>query len=400
MLKIANIRTILTAPEGVDLLAVKVETSEPGLYGIGCATFTQRNLAVACVVEQFLRPLLLGRDPQYISDIWHTVAGSSYWRGGPVLNSALSGVDMALWDIKGKLAGMPLYQLWGGKRRAGVTAYTHVRGRSAEEVVQKAREKLRQGYRFLRCHTDEAEESCGAELYKPQDAPAGAYFSPNKYQCAQINMFKLLREEFGWDVSLCHDVHERLTPTEALGFAREMEPFHLAFLEDILAPEQSEWLERIRKQCVTPIAMGELFNDPKDWLTLVTQRRIDYIRCHISQLGGITPALKLIPVCDAFGVRTAWHGPCDITPVGHAVNIHLDFAAPNFGIQEWMKEPGERLREVFPGTPWCKDGFLYVTDSPGTGVDIDEEAAARYPCSHSLPAWTLKRRPDGTAVWP
>lgn len=396
---ITNVKAVLTAPEGVNLVAVKVETSEPGLYGVGCATFTQRYLAVATVIEEYLKPLLIGKDPLRTEDLWQSLMGSSYWRNGPVLNNALSGVDIALWDIKGKLANMPLYQLLGGKCREGALAYTHVRGSSIERVLEIAQQKLEDGYLNLRCHTDEFREPY-CEMNKPLGASDGAYYDPKVYMRATLDMFEQLRQHFGWDIGLCHDVHERLFPNDAANFAKEMEKIKLVFLEDPLPPEQVGWFEVLRQQTTIPIAVGELFNNPNEWINLISRRLIDYIRLHITQIGGITPARKVIALCDTFGVRTAWHGPSDITPIGHAVNIHLDLASPNFGIQEWLKDLEEPSLEVFPGAPYRKKGFLYVNENPGIGVDIDEKAAAKYPCVNTLPKWTMTRLPDGTSVRP
>lgn len=406
---IRDVRTICCAPEGINLVTVKIETSEPGLYGVGCATFAHRYLAVVTAVEEYLKPFLIGKDVSYIEDIWQTAMGMSYWRNGPVLNNALSGVDMALWDIKGKMAGMPLYQLFGGKCREAVPCYTHAEGDTVEDTVEKVGFLKERGYRYVRAQTG---GYGGSEMiHQPPDgALSGAYYDPKVYMRKTVRLFEKLRDTFGEELELCHDVHERLAPADAVGFAKQMEPFHLFFLEDILPPEQVGWFERIRSQTVTPLAMGELFNNPNEWLDLIKNRSIDYIRVHLSQIGGITPARKLIALCDAFGVRTAWHGPVDLTPVGHAVNAHLDLSSPNFGIQEWSdsicgffasRNP-EALMEIFPGMPEVRQGYIYVNDKPGIGVDIHEEAAKKYPCSSGIVTWgwMLPKLPDGTSVRP
>lgn len=406
---IRDIRVICCAPEGINLVTVKIETSEPGLYGVGCATFAHRHLAVVTAIEKYLKPYLIGRDVSCIEDIWQSAMGMSYWRNGPVLNNALSGIDMALWDIKGKMAGMPLYQLFGGKCREAVPCYTHAEGNTIEEAVERATFLRDRGYHYIRV---QAGGYGGNEMcYKPPTGAAdGAYYDPRVYMRKTLKLFERLRQELGDEIELCHDVHERLAPVDAVGFAKQMESFHLFFLEDILPPEQVGWFEQIRNQTTTPLATGELFNNPNEWLDLIKNRRIDYIRVHLSQIGGITPARKLIALCDAFGIRTAWHGPVDLTPVGHAVNAHLDISTPNFGIQEWSdsicgffadRNP-EALEEIFPGMPTVKQGYLYLNDKPGIGVDIDEKAAEKYPCSTEVVTWNwmLPRLPDGTAVRP
>jgi len=395
---IRDVRTILTAPEGIGLVVVKIETSEPGLYGLGCATFTQRCLAVKSAVDDYMKPFLLGKDPQRIEDIWQSAMVSAYWRNGPVLSNAVSGVDMALWDIKGKLAGLPLYQLLGGKCREAAAVYRHADGRDRQEVLEHVMALREQGYRTIRCQIG-GYGGRGHTLHTPEQPLPGAYFDPAAYAHSVVRLFEFLSTHLGPELELLHDTHERLSPIDAVRLAKDLEPFRLFFLEDVLPPEQIDWFRMLRGQCATPIAMGELFNNPREWLPLIQERLIDFIRVHISQIGGITPARKLAILCEAFGVRTAWHGPGDVSPVGHAANVHLDVASHNFGIQEWSGL-SERLQEVFPGCPQVRDGFVYPNDAPGLGIDLDEKQAARYPCDNRLPQWTLARLPDGTSVRP
>ena len=368
MVTIKDIYPICTAPEGIPLVIVKVVTSEPGLYGIGCATYTQRWMTVAHAVTNYMKPLLVGKDVTRIEDIWQMSMVSAYWRNGPVLNNAISGVDEALWDIKGKMAGMPVYDLLGGKVREAARVYRHADGRTLEEALESMR---------------------------PEGACEGAYYDPLGYQLSVTKLFDYIRNRFGFNVELCHDVHEHLDPIEAVRLAKELEPYRLFFYEDSLAPEQVEWFEIMRKQTHTPIAMGELFNNPREFTPLIANKLIDFIRCHVSQIGGITPAKKLANFCEAFSVRTAWHGPGDTSPVGHAADIHLDVSSWNFGIQEWAGFKQASL-DVFPGCPELKKGYVYPNDKPGLGIDIDEELAKKFPCSEKLPTWTNCRRPDGT----
>lgn len=395
---IRDIRVILTAPAGINLVVVKVETSEPGLYGLGCATFTQRFLSVKSAVEDYLKPFLVGKDVDNIEDIWHTCMVNSYWRNGPVLNNAISGVDMALWDIKGKRAGMPVYQLLGGKCREGVAVYRHADGRDVNEVEDNVRKFMEEGYRYIRCQMG----GYGGRIEKlasPENAPPGAYYDPDAYAMSVPKLFDHIRSKVGFEVELLHDVHERLQPIEAVRLVKNLEPYRLFFLEDALSPEQISWFEAIRNQCAVPLAMGELFVHPAEWMPLISNRLIDFIRVHISAIGGITPARKLAALCEAFGIRTAWHGPGDVSPVGHAANVHLDTCCRNFGVQEWtpISEP---LAEVFPGSPEVRNGYVYPNDKPGLGIDIDEEKAAKYPCENRVIKWTVARTPDGTSVTP
>jgi len=323
---ITNVRTILTAPETIPLVVVKIETSEPGLYGLGCATFTQRYLAVVTAVEQYLAPYLIGKDVANIEDIWQTCQVNAYWRNGPITNNALSGVDMALWDIKGKVAGMPVYDLLGGKARTAAAVYRHADGKSLTEVEDNVRKYMEQGLLYVRCQWGGYGGRID-QLKLPDNAPEGTYFDPLGYTRNTVKLFEHIRSSVGDEIELVHDVHERLAPIEAIRLSKNLEPYRLFFLEDALSPEAVDWFHIMRQQSSTPIAMGELFTHPQEWLPLIQNRLIDFIRCHISTIGGITPAKKLAHLCEAFGIRTAWHGPGDVSPIGHAANLHIDLSS-------------------------------------------------------------------------
>ncbi len=412
--KIKDIRTICTAPEGINLVTVKVETNQPGLYGLGCATFAYRHLTVQHLIENYLKPLLVGRDAENISELWQLMHQNGYWRNGPIENNAISGIDMALWDIKGKLAGMPLYQLFGGKVREGISVYRHVDGKDIEEICENIQRFQEMGITHLRCQCG----GYGGETYgcTPKSAPMGAhpgvYLDSRKYMRDTVKLFEQIRNRIGYDMELVHDVHERIAPIEAVKLAKELEAFDLFFLEDPVPLEQIEWLKVLREQTSIPIAQGELFNNACEWKTLITERYIDYIRVHLSQIGGITPARKLQIFAEQFGVRTAWHGPGDMSPVAHAANIHIDLAAQNFGVQEWsgieppnfviqdLKGPKGALLDVFPGLPEFKNGYVYANDKPGLGVDIDEDEAKKYPCENTVTTWTQTRLRDGALQTP
>ncbi len=410
-LRITDIRTILTAPNRIRLVVVKVLTSEPGLYGVGCATFTQRPLAVQTAVEQYLKPFLIGRNVAEIEDIWQSSYVSSYWRNGPVLFNAMSGVDMALWDILGKRAGLPVYQLLGGKCRFAAALYAHTSGRDFQEVEANARKAMEKGYRHVRVQVAVP----GQETYAagPHAGPAEGEATPSPTNPKAIwdstpyvrlipKMFEYLRAKLGDEVELLHDVHERVSPSQAVLLCKELEKYHPFFVEDPLPPEENDHFRLIRQQCATPIAMGELFNTQHEYVPLISNRLIDYIRIHISQIGGLSMARKVAALAEFFGVKTAWHGPGDVSPVGHAAGLHLELASYNFGIHEEYVFPPE-TREVFPGCPETKKGYLYANEAPGFGIDVNEKLAARFP----LPAgptfdhsWGQTRRPDGTIIRP
>ncbi|MEJ2708767.1 MAG: enolase C-terminal domain-like protein [Anaerolineales bacterium] len=397
-IRVQDVRTILTQPGHSRLVIVKVLTTEPGLYGLGCATFTQRIYAVQSAIEKHLKPFLIGREVDRIEEIWQMAMVHGYWRNGPVLNNAISGVDQALWDIKGKRAGMPVYQLLGGKTRQAAAVYVHADGQDPLEVEDSVRKFMADGYRFVRIQMG-GYGGKNIDQPKPENAPKGNYYDPRAYSRTMLHMIEHVRGQLGEKVELIHDIHERLRPIEAVQFAKDVEPYKLFFLEDALAPEDIGWFKTIRQQSATPLAMGELFNNPHEWQQLISERLIDFIRMHISQIGGITPARNAAIFANLYGVRTAWHGPSDTSPVGHTANLHLDLWAPNFGIQEWYC-PSELEYEMFPGLPFVRDGYLYANDQPGLGIDIDERLASKYPCQDIVEAWTQTRHPDGTPVRP
>lgn len=406
-LKITKVRAILTAPARIRLCVVKVETSEPGLYGLGCATFTQRIRTVQTAVNDYLAPFLIGKDPDNIEDIWQSMFQSSYWRNGPVLMNGLSGVDAALWDIKAKRAGMPLHQLLGGKCRVAVPVYRHASGPTPESVAIQVRQFMAEGAKHVRIQVGVpgqatygagAGQASTASKLPTQGHFAGDVFEPAAYRRSVPKLFKYIREQVGDEVELLHDLHERLPPIDAIGLCKELEPYRPFFLEDPFAPEDVGYFKVLRQQCAAPIAMGELFNNPNEWVELVTSRLIDFIRCHLSQVGGITAARKIAALCEFFRVRTAWHGPGDTSPVGHAAHVHMDLATSNFGIQESIVF-NDALKEVFPGCPELKEGMLWCNEKPGLGIDLNEELAAKYPIRDDPPfdfSWGRLRDRDGT----
>jgi mannonate dehydratase len=395
---IKEVKVITTQPSYSRLIVVKIITSEPGLYGLGCATFTQRWRAVVAALEGHIIPFVLGRDVTRIEEMFRMMMVSGYWRNGGILGNAISGIDMALWDIKGKMANMPVYQLLGGKCREGAAVYTHADGRTPEEVEDNVRAFMQDGYHYIRIQMG-GYGGKGDALLSPEGSPPGAYYDDRAYTRNMLKMMEHIRSTVGDGVELLHDVHERLRPVDAVKFAKDVEQFNLFFLEDLLAPEDVAYFRNVRQVCATPIAMGELFNNPLEWNPLISNRLIDFLRMHISQMGGITPARDAALYGNAFAVRTAWHGPEDVSPIGHAANLHLDLWLPNFGIQEWSRLDHLHY-DMFPGTPEVRKGYMYPNDKPGLGIDIDEKLAAQYPCTDTVEGWTQTRLPDGTPARP
>ncbi len=413
--RIRDIKTILTAPNRIRLVVVKVETTEPGLVGWGCATFTQRALVVQTAIQDYLRPFLIGRDVDEIEDIWQSTYVSWYWRNGPVLFNAMSGVDIALWDIKGKRAGMPLYQLLGGKVRQGADCYFHASGSSFSEVEESARAGMERGFRHVRVQVSTpGYASYGARSTAPPSGPGAqsdvvgptnprAIWEPAPYVRMLPKFFEYLRSKLGDEVELLHDVHERVTLNQGVNLCKSLEPYRLFFLEDPFPPEDNEHFRLLRQQTSIPIAMGELFNTQHEYVPLIKDRLIDFIRIHISQIGGLSPARKVAALSEFFGVRTAWHGPGDASPVAHAAQLALELASYNFGVHEGSGFPKE-TQEVFAGSPEVKNGYMLAHETPGLGIEVDEKLAAKFPFPDGPPnfdySWGTTRRKDGTVIRP
>jgi mannonate dehydratase len=404
-LTIRDVRTLTTgAGSDYQWVFLKVITSEPGLYGLGSASNIGQALTVATAVEKYFAPFWIGKDPDRIEDLWQSTNVHSYWRNSTVLNNALSGLDMALWDIKGKRAGMPVHDLLGGKARDAVPLYAHADGRDMAEVEENVRQYMEQGYRHVRAQMG----GYGGGGFIPPgqgSRPARGYtgqaFDEDFYVDTVPQLFAHLRSKLGGQVKLLHDVHEHLSATSAVELARRLEPYHMFYVEDILPPEHIAHYRQIRRICSTPMAIGELFTNPQEWAPLISERSIDFIRCRLSQIGGITPAKKIAGLCETFGVRTAWQEGGDNDPVNQLASYHVDLSISSFGIQEENHFP-DLVHEMLPGTAQLKGGYLYGSGAPGLGIDINETLAAKYPLKWAPQEmnWTLVRGTDGSIVKP
>ncbi|WP_308164432.1 enolase C-terminal domain-like protein [Agromyces sp. ISL-38] len=380
--RITGVRAIVTAPEGIPLVVVRVDTNVPGLFGLGCATLTQRWHAVVAFVEEHLARLVIGRYPGDIEDLVRLARFSGYWREGPVTNNAISGLDMALWDIAGKRAGRPVYELLGGRVRAAADTYLHASGSTMEQTIERAHELVAQGFTNVRLQTGQrgigTYGSAPSGLSARASAPYPRGWSVDEYLAQTPRLFERARAELGDEVGLLHDVHSRLSPKQAVTLARSLEAYRLFFLEDVIAPEHWDRLPEVRAASPVPIAVGELTTSVTDAARLISGGGVDLIRSHISAIGGLTPARKLAILAEFFGVRTAWHAPGDTSPIAAAANVALDVTTAAFGIQEGHVF-SDQVREVFPGTIEIVDGWMTPNAAPGWGIDLDEKAAANFP---------------------
>ncbi|KTE27997.1 MULTISPECIES: D-mannonate dehydratase ManD [unclassified Sphingopyxis] len=401
MPKIVSARVIVTSP-GRNFVTLKIECDD-GTTGVGDATLNGRELAVASYLADHVVPCLIGRDAHRIEDIWQYLYKGAYWRRGPVTMASIAAVDMALWDIKGKVAGLPVYQLLGGASREGCMVYGHANGATIEDTIAAALDYQRQGYRAIRlqCGVPGMASTYGVSgdkyFYEPADAdlPTENIWSTAKYLRIVPELFAAAREALGWDVHLLHDVHHRLTPIEAARLGKDLEPYRPFWIEDATPAEDQEAFRLIRQHTTTPLAVGEIFSSVWDCKALIENRLIDYIRATVLHAGGITHMRQIASLADLHQIRTGCHGATDLSPVTMAAALHLGLAIPNFGIQEYMRHTPE-TDAVFPHAYRFADGMLHPGDAPGLGVDIDEALAADHPYARAyLP---VNRLEDGT-MW-
>ncbi len=399
MAEIVSARVIVTCPDR-NFVTLKIETAD-GITGIGDATLNGRELAVVSYLQDHVIPCLIGRDAQRIEDIWQYLYKGAYWRRGPVTMCSIAAVDMALWDIKAKLAGMPLYQLLGGASREGCMVYGHANGATIEETIEEAIRHVEQGYKAVRLQagvpglkSTYAVAKAG-QRYEPADGslPTESLWSTEKYLRSVAPLFEKARDVLGWDVHLLHDVHHRLTPIEAARLGKELEPYRLFWMEDATPAENQAGFRLIRQHTTTPLAVGEIFNTVWDCKQLIEEQLIDYVRATIVHAGGITHMRRIASFADLYQVKTGCHGATDLSPVCMAAALHFGLSVPNFGIQELMPHTAT-TDAVFPHAYSFKDGMMHPGDAPGLGVEIDEELAAKY--NYKRAYLPVARLEDGT----
>ncbi|MBM3783447.1 MAG: mandelate racemase [Acidobacteria bacterium] len=383
---------------------LKIVTSEPGLYGVGTANNSYQTHAVIAALEKHLAPWLIGKDPDRIEDLWQAAHYKTYWRNGPVNNNVLAAMDMALWDIKGKRAGMPVYELLGGKARDAVPCYDHAGGKDKEQAAESVQKSLATGYRHVRVQYG-AYGGGGfipaGQGSRPENGYSGPAFDEDAYLDYVPKAFDYVRSKVGFEPKLLHDVHSHLSGINAIEFCRRMQPYQMYFIEDVLAPEQIHWYKQIRHICSVPQAVGEVFSHPYEFYPLIQDRVIDFARCRVAAIGGITAAKKLAHFCEYYGAKTAFQEGGENDPVNQLAAYHVDISSTAFGIQEENGFP-ESAREILPGTAEIRKGYLYGSGKPGLGIDINEALAAKNPIGNIANGggYGTDRAMDGSVVRP
>lgn len=397
-LKITDIKVILTVLNNTHMCNVKVMTDEPGLYGVGHADHAERVWIVKEYIEKFLKPAVVGRYCDEIEDIWQMAWVAPYWRGSVDASNAMSAIDSALWDIFGKRAGVPVCNFFGGKVRPAIPMFANVGGRDLKAQEENARRLIADGYKFLRVSAVGKAGLAGQGpnplgLRGQGNLPGGGgqgakgfgergpiYVNrprEGEYITAQVESLEHLRSTIGFTIDMLAEADAMMSPANGIVLSKALEPFRLFWLEEAFGSEDVAWHEQLRQISATPIAVGEVFVSQHEWLPLVNRRLMDFMRMHISACGGLSHARKVAAICEFNGVKTSWHGPPNVSPVGHAVNMHLDLAIHNFGLGEGGPF-NPSLQEIFPGCPERKNGFTYPNDRPGLGIDIDEKVAAKF----------------------
>lgn len=373
-MKITDIKVHLLK-EWRTLLLVVVETDE-GIYGLGESGLTSREYAVQGMIND-LKSLLIGQDPFRIEHHWQTMWRSGFHPSGQVLSSAIAAIDLALYDIKGKALGVPVYDLLGGRTRDKVLTYCHIGGATPQDTLAMAREKVADGWRALRWEPTYGDDMIMKGRWAVDKA---------------IEEFRLLRSELGPEIELAFDAHTKLTPTEAAYFSKAVEDCRPLFIEDPLRSEYPEGYSTLRGQTAAPLAAGEQLANKWMFRPLIEGDLVDYARIDVCIAGGLTEAKKIAAMAETHMIDLAVHNP--IGPISSAACLHLNLSCPNVLIQELPKRPGESIPDLVATDQVWTDGWLSCTGEPGLGLTLQPAAMANYPFEHEhLP---ILHREDGS----
>lgn len=406
-MKITDAKVFIGGP-GKNYVTLKILTDQ-GVYGLGDATLNNRETLPAAYLHDYLIPNLIGRDPRASEDIWQYFYRGAYFRKGPIAMAAFGAIDMALWDIKAKLADMPLYQLFGGKSREGAMVYAHATGADLAELKDSIASYQEQGYKAVRVQcgipgmpttsygvSNEQENSKHFITDFSGIHPKEEIWDTDRYMGYMPHALSQIREYFGSELKILHDVHHRLLPREAAEFAKAVEDVRLFWLEDPTPAEDQSALKLIRQHSTVPIAIGEVFNSIWECKQLIEEELIDFIRVAVTYAGGITHVKRIVDLAALHNVRTGFHGAPSHSPISMAATAHLNAWAPNFGIQEYLVLDTEECEALFPSEHKMENGMMYVSDAPGLGVDFNEAEAKKY--SYQAGSHPVVRLQDGT-IW-
>lgn len=406
-MKITDAKVFIGGP-GKNYVTLKVMTDQ-GVYGLGDATLNNRETLPAHYLNDYLVPNLIGRDPRNSEDIWQYFYKGAYFRRGPIAMAAFGAIDTALWDIKAKLAGMPLYQLFGGKSRESAMVYAHATGSDLSALMDSIAHYQEQGYKAVRVQCGIPGMPTEGYGVATEDQPSQPFITnfngikpkeeiwdTDQYLRYMPEALMAIRDQFGSDLKLLHDVHHRLLPREAAQFAKTVEPVNLFWLEDPTPAEDQNALKFLRQHSTVPVAIGEVFNSIWDCNQLIENEWIDFIRVAVTYAGGITHVKRIVDLAGLHHVRTGFHGAPSHSPISMAAQAHLNVWAPNFGIQEYLTLGTEACDALFPSQHDMQNGTMTVSDEPGLGVDFDEQEAMKY--EYSPGSHPIVRLQDGT-LW-
>jgi galactonate dehydratase len=362
-MKISNIETFAVFNGQRNNLFVTIDTDE-GISGVGESGLSGRELAVIGAVDHF-RPLLIGQDANRIEHLWQTLSRGGFFPANRVLGSAISAIDIALWDIQGKARGVPIYQLLGGLTRDRLACYPHNQsaGHSPDVsgLVESCLKSKAEGWKYVRWGLPEENQ-----ILEPRQAVRTA-----------LRQMEAVRDAVGDDIGICFDVHTRLDLPDAVQLCRESEALHPFFMEDALRSENPAGYHRLRQHTAVPLAAGEQYANKWEFRELIEDELIDYARIDLCIVGGITEARKVAGWCETHHIKLVTHNP--LGPVSSAACLQLNLATSNVAIQEQPRRPGTTMTDVVPVQVDWLDGYLLPPTRPGLGVEFDRDAARRSP---------------------
>ena len=376
-MKITEIKSFPLFTDSGNFLFVKVETDE-GIYGVGEAVRMQWIRSIEQAVAH-LEGWLVGHDPLSTEALWQLMARGCYPPMSKVVYSAISAIDMALWDIKGKTLNLPVYKLLGGPVRDKVVCYPHNGGRTMDEFLEDCRRTVAEGWRFVRFGVSGSTEP--------------GVFEPSSTIRHTAKRVEQVRKTVGDDIEICLDVHTKMDTPMTIRLARELEPYNLFFLEDPLRSENPASLRTLARHTSIPIAAGEQWASKWGFREAIEEELISYARMDLGIVGGITEAMKITHWCETHYIDIAPHNPNG--PVATAASAHLCLASSNVGVQEISIVPGTFLTDVFPVQAPFEHGHLLKTDRPGLGMEFNEQAARKYTQGDSARPPAITRRRDG-----